>query len=449
MSTRQCESINTDMKSLLIVLLSMLTLPVSAAQNLLESYDLALQSDPQLMAQAANQRATAELADQADALFLPEIGLSANADKVWTESSSLRFGGDSESVDRGYTLSLIQPVYRRENFVQDRQADIAISGAAAQYLLAEQELIVRVADAYFGVLAAKDDLRFAEAEREAISKQLEEAEQRFEVGLTTITDVTEAQAAFDIANSSVIAAENALANSQELLRETTGQYPDNLSPLEKDTPLVRPEPEDIQQWSDTALVTNPALQVVGSDVDFARENIELQRSGHYPSLDIVAQKNYTSQSDSNLSGGNQTHQELVGLQFNLPIYAGGAVSSRTREAGFRLDEVMQTEEQQRRAVMRQTREAYNSVLSGISQVQALEQAVRSNEKALEATQAGFEVGTRTTVDVLNARQELFSARRDYARARYQYIVNSLRLKQAAGIVTVNDLQQINTWLAAN
>jgi outer membrane protein len=436
------------MKFSAIVLL-LAAMPAIAAQDLIESYDFALQSDPQLLAQAANQRATAELAEQADALFLPEIGLSADASSVRTDSSSQRFGGQSESVDRGYTLSLIQPVYRRENFVQNRQADIAISGAAAQYQLVEQDLIVRVADAYFGVLGAEDDLRFAEAEREAISKQLEEAQQRFDVGLATITDVTEAQAAFDIANAAVIAAENALANSREQLRETTGRYPDELSPLIKDTPLVRPEPENIEQWSDTALVTNPALQVVGRDVDFARENIELQRSGHYPSLDIVAQKNYSSQSDSNLSGGSQTHQELVGLQFNLPIYAGGAVSSRTREAGFRLDEVMQTEEQQRRAVMRQTREAYNSVLSGISQVQALEQAVRSNEKALEATQAGFEVGTRTTVDVLNARRELFSARRDYAQARYLYIVNTLRLKQAAGIVTVDDLQQINMWLAGN
>lgn len=437
------------MKFTVTLLLLAAAMPVSAAQDLLDSYDLALQSDPQLLAQGANQQATAELTDQARALFLPEIGLTADANKVWTETSSQRFGGDSESIDRGYTLSLTQPVYRRESFVQRRQADIAISGAAAQYQVVEQDLIVRVADAYFAVLGAKDDLQFAEAEREAISRQLDEAQQRFEVGLATITDVTEAQAAFDIASSAVIAAENALANSREQLRETTGRYPQSLSPLVKDTPLLRPEPENIEQWSETALVTNPALQVVGRDVDFARENIDLQRSGHYPSLDIVARKNYSSQSDSNLSGGSQTHQELVGLQFNLPIYSGGAVSSRTREAGFRLDEVMQTEEQQRRSVMRQTREAYNSVLSGISQVQALEQAVRSNEKALEATEAGFEVGTRTTVDVLNARRELFSARRDFARSRYQYIVDTLRLKQAAGIVTVDDLQQINTWLAAN
>ncbi len=437
------------MKSAVILLLLVLVRPASAAQDLLESYNLALQSDPQLMAQAANQRAASELADQADALFLPEIGLTADTSKVWTETASQRFGGESASVDRGYTLSLIQPIYRRESFVQDRQADISISGAAAQYQVVEQELIVRVADAYFGVLGAKDDLQFAKAERDAISKQLEEAQQRFEVGLATIIDVTEAQAAFDIANSSVIVAENALANSREVLREITGKYPESLSSLIIDTPLVRPEPENIEQWSETALVTNPALQVAGSDVDFARENIQLQRSGHYPSLDIIAQKNYSSQSDSNLSGGSQTHQELVGLQFNLPIYAGGAVSSRTREAGYLLDEVMQAEEQQRRTIMRQTREAYNSVLSGISQVKALEQAVRSNEKALEATEAGFEVGTRTTVDVLNARRELFRAKRDYASSRYQYIVNTLRLKQAAGIITVNDIQQINAWLASN
>ena len=427
----------------------MVALPAKAAQDLMESYDLALQSDPQLWAQAANQQATAELADQADALFLPSIGVTANTNKIWTETSSQRFGGESDSIDRGYTLSLIQPIYRRESFVQNRQADIAITGAAAQFRVVEQDLIVRVADAYFGVLGAEDDLRFAEAEKEAISKQLEEAQQRFEVGLATIIDVSEAQAAFDIASSAVIAAENALANSREFLRETTGQYPQDLSQLAQEVPLLRPEPENPEQWSETALVTNPSLQVVGSDVDFARENIQLQRSGHFPTLDIVAQKNYTSQSDSNLSGGSQTHQELIGLELNLPIYSGGAVSSRTREAGYRLNEVMQTEEQQRRSVMRQTREAYNSVLSGISQVNALNQAVRSNEKALEATEAGFEVGTRTTVDVLNARRELFSAKRDYAQARYQYIVNTLRLKQAAGIVTVDDLQQINTWLATN
>ncbi|AFJ02547.1 Type I secretion outer membrane protein, TolC precursor [Methylophaga frappieri] len=419
-----------------------------ANQDLLDSYDLALQSDPQLYAQAADRQATAELAEQADALFLPNIGLTANVNKIFTDNSSQQFSGKFDSLDRGYTLSLIQPVYRRENFVQNRQADIAIDGAEARYQVVSQALIVRVAEAYFTVLAAEDDLQFAEAEREAINEQLDEAEKRFEVGLATITDVTEAQAAYDLANAAVITAKNALANSQELLRETTGRYPDDLATLTAEVPLVRPEPEDIQQWRDSALVTNPSLLVVGADVELARENIELQRSGHYPALDFIAQKSYQSQSDSNISGQTQSHQEILGLQFTLPIYAGGSVLSRTREAGHRLDQTMQFEEQQRRAVLRQTSEAYNSVLSGISGVQALAQAVRSNEKALQATEAGFTVGTRTTVDVLNARRELFSARRDFAQARYSYIVDTLRLKQAAGIVTVTDLQQVNAWLNA-
>jgi len=194
-------------------------------------------------------------------------------------------------------------------------------------------------------------------------------------------------------------------------------------------------------------VMNPVLLVAGSNVGLARESIEFERSGHYPTLDLVAQKGYTSQSGSSLtSDSNKTHQKIIGLQVNIPIYAGGVVNSRTREASFRLDEAMQNEEEQRRAIMRQTRAAYNSVMSGISRVNALKQAVYSNQKALESTEAGFDVGTRTTVDVLNARRELFSALRDYSRSRYEYVVNTLRLKQAAGIVSVNDIEQINQWL---
>lgn len=417
-----------------------------AAQDLIETYVLSVERDPQLRAQMAVQDATGELTAQARALFLPEISLSADVSKIWTDSQSNRFGGQTDFIERGYTLSLIQPIYRRNSFVQGRQAEIAVQRESAGFQLVEQGLIIRVAENYFEVLGAQDDVSFAEAEREAISKQLEEAEQRFEVGLATITDVTEARAAFDIANAAVIAAENALANSKELLRETAGLYPDTLVPLGADTPLLRPEPEDINQWSDVALLQNPALHVVGRDVELAKESIEFQLSGHYPTLDLVARASYFEQTDSNLSGPSETNQELIGLQFNLPLFAGGSVSSRTREAGFRLNESMEIEEQQRRAVLRQTRAAYNSVISGISQVKALKQAVASNEKALEATEAGFEVGTRTTVDVVNARRELFSAKRDYARSRYDYIVNTLRLKQSAGIVSFDDLQQINQWL---
>ena len=418
------------------------------AENLIDVFELSLSSDPQLLAEAASRQAVGELDDQATANFLPQIDLTANTGKTWVDASSQSFGGQTEYNDHGYTLSLVQPLYRRQNFVQKEQADIAIEGADASYVAAEQSLIVRVSERYFGVLGAEDDLTFALAEREAIAKQLEQTQQRFDVGMATITDTTEAQAAFDLANAAVIAAENALANANEQLRETSGKYINELTGLQSDSPLVSPEPEDINQWSQTALVQNPSLMVAKSNVDSAAQTIELQKSGHYPSLDLVAQKNYASQSDGNFSGSSKTHTEAIGLQFNLPIYAGGAVVSRTREAGYRLDQAMQNEEQQRRFVTRQTRESFNGVMSGISRVQALKQAVVSNEKALESTQAGYEVGTRTTVDVLDARRNLFSARRDYARSRYDYILNTLRLKQAAGIVTVEDLVQINSWLGA-
>lgn len=418
------------------------------AENLIDVFELSLSSDPQLLAEAASRQAVGELDDQATANFLPQVDLTANTGKTWVDASSQSFGGQTEYNDHGYTLSLVQPLYRRQNFVQKEQADIAIEGADASYVAAEQSLIVRVSERYFGVLGAEDDLTFSLAEREAIAKQLEQTQQRFDVGMATITDTTEAQAAFDLANAAVIAAENALANANEQLRETSGKYINELTGLQSDSPLVSPEPEDINQWSQTALVQNPSLMVAKSNVDSAAQTIELQKSGHYPSLDLVAQKNYASQSDGNFSGSSKTHTEAIGLQFNLPIYAGGAVVSRTREAGYRLDQAMQNEEQQRRSVTRQTRESFNGVMSGISRVQALKQAVVSNEKALESTQAGYEVGTRTTVDVLNARRNLFSARRDYARSRYDYILNTLRLKQAAGIVTVEDLVQINSWLGA-
>jgi len=428
----------------LLVISSVSTM--SWAEDLMQVYALSLKSDPQLLAEASSRQAVSELDAQARANFLPEVNLSANNGRVWNETSAQTFGGKQQYNDHGYTLSLTQPVYRRQNFVQQVQANIAIESAEASYQIVEQDLIVRVADRYFDLLARQDDLTFSIAEREAISQQLEQTKQRFEVGLATITDVTESQAAYDLANAEVISAENEVANSQERLRETSGSYQDKLSALQVETPLVSPEPEDINQWSNVALSQNPALLVARAAVDSAHQSIELQKTGHYPTLDVVGQKNYRSQSDSSFGGSSKTHQESISLQLKIPLYAGGGVQSKTREAEYRLSEAMQNEEQQRRQIQRQSRESYNGVMSGISRVKALKQAVISNEKALESTEAGYDVGTRTTVDVLNVRRDLFRARRDYARSRYDYILNTLRLKQAAGTVSVDDLNQINQWL---
>ncbi|NQZ53310.1 MAG: TolC family outer membrane protein [Piscirickettsiaceae bacterium] len=419
----------------------------SVAEDLMQIFTLSLKSDPQLLAEAASRQAVGELDSQAHAAFLPQIDFSANNGKVWQDTSSQSFvGGDREYNDHGYNLSITQPVYRRQNFVQQAQADISIEGAQASYQIAEQALIIRVAEQYFDLLGRQDDVDFAITEREAIAQQLEQTKQRFEVGIATITDKAESQAAYDLANAEVINAENELANSKERLRETSGSYHDTLDVLQDETPLISPEPEDIEQWSVVALAQNPSLVVARTSVENASQNIELQKSGHYPSLDVIGQKSYSSQSDSSFGGSSKTHQDSISLQLKLPIYAGGGVQSRSREAGYRLDQTMQNEEQQRRLVLRQTREAYNGVMSGISRVKALKQAVISSEKALESTEAGYEVGTRTTVDVLNVRSALFRAKRDHASSRYVYILSSLRLKQAAGTVSVDDLAQINKWL---
>jgi outer membrane protein len=306
--------------------------------------------------------------------------------------------------------------------------------------------MMRVAEGYFTVLAAQDDVSFAMAELDALALQLEQTQQRFDVGVATITDVVESQAAYDLANASVIEADNALINAKERLQEVAGVYVERLTSLKTESPLVKPDPLNVEQWTNNALSQNLTLKVARKEVETAQQEIELKKSGHYPSLDLVGQKQYDSQSESNFGGGSKTHLETLGIQVSIPIYQGGTVSSQTREASHRLEQAMQQEEQQRRAVVRQTREAYNSVLSGISRVKALKQATLSGEKALESTEAGFEVGTRTTVDVVNVRRDLFSARRDYAQARYTYILNSLRLKQAVGVLTESDLDLINQWL---
>jgi len=429
-----------------LVLISSFFSSVSLAEDLMEVYALSLKSDPQLLAELSSQHAVGELALQASARFLPELSLSADNGRVWQDSSAQSFGGKKDYNSHGYSLNLTQAIYRKQNFIQQAQADIAIESAQASYLVIEQGLVVRVAERYFSVLGRQDDVTFAITEGEAISLQLEQTQQRFDVGLATITDVVESQAAYDIANAAVISAENELANSKERLRETVGLYLDSLSVLQDETPLISPEPLDINEWSNVALNQNPNLRVAKSAVDNAGQNIELQKSGHYPSLDIVGQKSYSSQSDSSFGGSSKTHQESISLQFNLPLYSGGSVQSQTREAGHRLNQAMQNEELQRRTIVRQSREAYNGVISGISRVKALKQAVASGEKALESTEAGYEVGTRTTVEVLNVRRDLFRARRDYASSRYDYILSSLRLKQAAGTVSLNDLNQINQWL---
>jgi outer membrane protein len=433
----------------LAVLVGTLAAPAAApGADLLEVYSLAAQSDPVFRQVAAAKRAVLEQRPQALAQLLPSLELNANTYSN-DQDISAGFvvdgtGGDVSFNSHGYSLDLAQPLFRRDRWLRLRQADSRIRQADAELMAAQQDLVLRVAEAYFNVLAARDNLAFAQAEKRSLSRQLEQVKQRFEVGLTAITDVQEAQAGYDRAVAQEIAAENAVDNAYEALREITGVYIDELDPLGEEMPLTRPEPEDIEAWTRTALEQNLDVVAAMHAVETAREEIKVQHAGHLPTLDLVATHAYDK--SGGRFGANKVHTTAVGLQLNVPIFAGGFVSSRTREAQQRLDEQLEILERARRESQRLTREAYLGVISGISQVQAFKQAVVSSETALQATEAGFQVGTRTAVDVVTAERGTSQARRDLARARYDYLLNTLRLKRAAGVLSDEDLAAINRWL---
>jgi len=414
------------------------------AENLLDTYRLAKQNDPQLAAAEATYYAALEAKPLSRAGILPTLNLSANASRSVDDTTYVVPGFDSKIGynNYGYRLELRQPIYRRDNFLQLDEADSRIVQAETEYQAAEQGLILRLARAYFEVLAAQDNLHFARAEKEAIGRQLEQTRQRFEVGLTAITDVNEAQARYDLINAQEIEAQFRLDDRREALREITGQYPQQPATLRKQTPLPEPEPADPDAWNKTALEHNLTLLARRYATEIAAIQVKRSRSGHHPTLDL-AMTHRTSKGGSFV---DQSISNTIGLQFNLPLYTGGATSAAVRQAIHQHKAAQQLLEQQRRATEASTRTAYRGVTASIVRVQALKQAVISNQSALDATEAGYEVGTRTSVDVLNARRELFRAQRDYAQSRYDYIIVSLKLKEAAGLLTYDDLVQINQWL---
>lgn len=422
------------------------------AEDLLDTFRLAAQSDPQLQAAAAARLAVLEIGPQSRALLFPSLDFSATASTVRQDIEApsqtpgvTGFSGDDRFNDSGYTLSLVQPLYNQATFALLRQADARIGQANAEVAAAEQNLLVSVSERYFNVLAALDNLEFARAEMTAIARQLEQSRQRFEVGLTARTEVDEAQAFFDLALADEIAAQNQVAISREALAEVTGRFPEDLAPLIGNLPLASPEPADIDQWTDTALEQNLGIIAADFVAQAAREEIDRQRAARYPRVDIVG-----IHSDFDTGGGRfggvETETTSIGLQLNANIFDGGLISSRTREAQFLHVQARQLLEAEQRAVLRQTRASYLGVLATISRVNALEQAVVSSRSALEATEAGLEVGIRNAVDVLDAQREMFRALSELARVRYDYILETLSLKQAAGILGEADLQQINTLL---
>ncbi|HPF59247.1 MAG TPA: TolC family outer membrane protein [Candidatus Competibacteraceae bacterium] len=428
----------TNMRCVIgIAMAAALCSPSVGAEDLLQIYRQSLESDPVLKAAAASQQASQEAKPQARALLLPDIGVTASQGNTFGSVNT------QEGETHSYAISLVQPLYNRGNQVRQRLAEATINQADVDFLNAQNDLILRVAQSYFSVLAALDNLTFATAEKNAFARQLEQANRRFEVGLATITDVYDAQARFDGAVSSEISAANTLANTREQLRQLTGQDYAQLNILSERMPLALPKPSDPEAWVRMALENNLSLQSAGYGVEQARENIKLQKSGHYPTLDLSV-----SRADTD-SGFTHTYSSQANLRLTIPLYSGGAVSSRSRQAAYSYEASRQSLEDLQRNTITIVRNAYRGQETAISQIKALDQTRVSTRSALEATQAGYEVGTRTIVDVLNAERDVYRAERDYAASRYSYVVNVLTLRQAAGRLTEEDVVEINGWLGVS
>ncbi len=423
-----------------------LLLGCAAAQgaDLITVYRQAARTNPELAAAAANLQAVRESRPQAMAALLPSINANGAIERL--RQKNLNDPKITEhATNKVASLDLVQPLFHYDRWIQLRQADSEIAQAEADYAAAEQELMVQVAERYFDVLDAQDNLEFAEAEKSAIGRQLEQATQRFEVGLIAITDVKAAQARYDLSVSQEISAISQLVESKDTLSEIAGEYYDELAPLKPDLELARPDPDSREAWIERARQQNLRVLSAQAAAETARQEIRRQRSGHYPTLDLNANTTYF---DRDFGGvvPQERHDSGVGVQLNIPLYEGGAVNSRTREAQNRFEQSQQLLLQQLRAAELETRNAFRGIRTDIAQVKALAESLRSTEVAVEAEEAGFEVGTRTIVDVLNSQRENYLARLNYARARYLYVVDQLRLKKAAGILSTEDLIEVNQAL---
>jgi len=420
----------------------------SHALSLKESFALAQQSDPEIQTARADYDASVENIPQARSALLPNLKLdvfSGNNDQVTTDASGagLYPTNDENTDSQGYRLTLSQSLYNHQFYKQLDQAKASVAQAAAFYSAQQQNLLVRVADSYFKVLAAEDNLRFAIAEKKAVSRQLQQTKKRFEVGLIAITDVKEAQAQYDITVAQEIAASNQLATSKEALQVIINQDINGLSVIPADIPLEVPAPNDIQQWTETAQTQNLAIKASAYALKAAQAGVNASQSGHYPNLSLQATQsniNYDNGAD-----GSDIEDTTISVNLSIPLYSGGLTSSQSRQANFQLTRAQSDLELQKRRTRQQTRSAFLGLKAAIASVKALKQALISTQTAVEATKAGFEVGTRTSVDVLNALRNQYRAERDYAQSRYDYLLNTLKLKQAAGTLNNKDIDTISQW----
>ena len=441
-------------------------------ESLMDVYERAVQNDPVIRAAEARYRANEQVRPQARAQLLPGLQFQSSVSGRFSEQPNpevdpieggnvgeeLGFGGfENESESTGWNLSVNQTVFDWGQVLTLKQADKRVAQAETEYEAAKQDLLMRVAEAYFNVLAAEDSLAAQVVAREAIERQLYEAQRRFEVGLTAITDVQDTQAGFDSAIAAEIGSQRRLATEQERLRKIIGEHVTDIASPDE-IPLVAPDPADPEEWVRVALEQNLALISARLAADIARDDISIARSSRLPTLSFSSGYNWNENEGErrtqlldgspDLVRGSLSEQQGYNWSFNLrvPLYTGGLNRSRIQQSVYTHRAQLQEVESVARETELATRDAYLGVQSSILQVQALERAVESAEAALRATEAGYEADTRTSVDVQTSLGQLRRAQTDYAGARYEYILNILNLKKAAGTLTVADAEQVDGWL---
>ena len=436
---------------LVIALLATLGAGTAAGADLVSIYREAVASDAQYASARASYLAAQERVAQGKAGLLPQ--LSANANLSYTELDA-RFlggaaafsGGQRDFGTRSFGVQLSQPLYRPANWQTYEQGKLQALASDIQLNAAAQDLMVRVSQAYFDVLQAQANLTFIRAQKSAIAEQLAQAKRNFIVGTATITDTNDAQARYDLSAAQEVAALNELEVKNRALAAIIGKNPGALAAPADPIVLSRPEPADMTAWVEQAQSSSLQVEVQRTSVEIASREIKKQQAGHLPTVDATANYSDTRANQSTFGFGSEIRQAVIGVQVNVPIYLGGAVTSRVREAVANKTKAEQDLEGARRVAVLNTQQAYLGVTAGLAQVTALEQALQSSLVSLESTKLGRDVGVRTSVDVLNAQQQVANARRDLAKARYDTIVAQLKLKQAVGRLTFEDLEAVNRLL---
>ena len=449
-------------KSILIIFAVMGINFTASAADLLETYRAAQEQDSVFAAARGSQRAGQEKLTQGRATLLPSVNFTAGSTYNRNELQNndlppnfqALFAGASRFVNSSAAINLVMPLYRQNNWQMFSEAELQVAQSEAQFKNAEQDLIIRSAQAYFDVLAAQDVVEQTEAQKTAIAEQLAQAKRNFEVGSATITDTLEAQARYDLVDAQTIAAISNLEIKERGYQQLTNAMPKNLQAIGSAFKLEIPQPADQEKWVEQAQQSNMQLLVAQAGAELADKAVVRNRGGHYPTLDMVASygvNKITPVGDGTFGNGNNAQDTAaknayIGLQLNIPLFQGGATQSKWREAEANRDRANAELESTRRTVGLQTRQAYTGVVNGMRQVMALEQALKSSEKLLEASKLGQEVGVRTNLDVLNAQQQLFSTRRDLYQARYNYLISRLKLKAAAGNLAEDELVMVNQAL---